>query len=134
MMSDATTCRHCRTQALRVEELEETVRQLKADLYGDGWRPPYELGLTAAEETILRTLYRHERTVSYEMLYAATRGIKKNSNADVDGDVIKVHLSKIRTKLRPYKIQIGTNWGRGYYLVPASRERLAHWHSEREAA
>ena len=134
MMIDATTCRHCRTQALRVEELEETVRQLKGELYGDGWRPPYEFRLTGVEELLLRMLYRHERTVSYETLFVSSRDIARTNGDDVGGDVIKVQISKLRSKLKPYGLIIGTNWGRGYYLVPDSRERLAHWHSEREAA
>jgi DNA-binding response OmpR family regulator len=93
----------------RVEELEETVRQLQED----GVPEPLPAGLpylTKSEETILRALLSRRgrvvpRTVLYEDLYP--RG------EDRDPQIVVVMVSRLRAKLDGL-VDIKTEHGRGY--------------------
>lgn len=120
------SCAFCRRQAIRVEELEETVRQLKEELNAIGYRAPKVFGLTTSEETMLGMLIQHDRYVSAECLFDAVPHMKDKDDFETF-KVMAVHISKMRRKLNPYKLQIETGRHLGWRLTPESRERLLNW-------
>lgn len=125
-MSEYQTCVHCRRQALRVEVLEETVRQLESELYGREWLPPHELALTPAQGRLLAALVKHDRVLSDWVLFSASRG-RSCSAEELHGQLISTMLCQIRKKLTPFGVEIRTIKSVGYYLPPDSRARLLSW-------
>ena len=118
----------------RCAELEEQVRQLEAIAFGHAWvQPPY-LRLSRAELAIVQTLLAHDRPIDDATLFLATRvALNKYGDEKTDGTVIKVWVSKIRSKFTPHGLQIQNVFGFGYQLPFATRDKLLNW-SERRAA
>lgn len=119
-------CDHC-------EELEEKVRQLEAALHGNDWEPPADFHLTWTERILLQTLVARNRVVPVWLLYEATRYSPRARGDDVDPKIVSVRMSTLRSKLRPFGIEIETFYSDGYRINPDSRQRLLSW-SQREAA
>jgi DNA-binding response OmpR family regulator len=109
------------------DELREEIIQLKAKLYGEGWEAPEELGLTPGMRTILQMLFRHERVISLWLLYDATRTIPSAKGEEVSDRIIYVWVSKLRSKLKAYGMDVENVHGRGYRLPDATRARLQNW-------
>lgn len=116
----------------RCEELEEEVRQLKCRVYGSEWEPPYELRLTGHEAAILKALIAHERVAPNWLLYEATRTAPNARGDEVDPSIVKVRISLLRGKLRPFGLIVLTHFAMGYSLAPASRARLLAWNKPSE--
>jgi len=127
------SCAFCRRQAARVDELEETIRQLRAELSAIGYRAPKEFGLSTSEETMLGMLLQHDRFVSGECLFDAVPHVKDKDDFD-SFKVMAVHISKMRRKLNPYNLVIETGRSKGWRLEPQSRIRILHWNAERAEA
>jgi len=127
------SCAFCRRQAARVDELEETVRQLRAELSAIGYRAPKEFGLTTSEETMLGMMLQHDRFVSAECLFDAIPHIKDKDHFD-SFKIMAVHISKMRRKLSYYQIVIETGRHKGWRLRPDARERLRNWNVQRAEA
>ena len=111
----------------RCAELEEEIRQLKAELYNKTWEPPPELNLTRMQTAVLCALMRGgDRPLSKEFLVEATRSpfCKKD---DPEPKLIDTVICKMRERLRPHGLWIETVHGRGYRLSPATRTRLTNW-------
>lgn len=121
------TCEHC-------EELEEEVRQLKAELFGADWTPPDEFRLTPSEAVIVRALIKKVGACSREFLMNATRGAPGTLRRDVNMNVIDAQISYIRQKFRPYDLTIGTVWGTGYCISNQTRQRLLNWPTQHTEA
>lgn len=108
----------------RVDDLEETVRQLQAAMtpiaaYPVSWR------LTALESRLLHVLARAKGgALSKERLLVCLYGFE----VDVEIKIIDVLICKIRSKVRAYGISIKTYWGQGYGLtlesLPVIRESV----------
>lgn len=127
------SCSFCRRQAIRVEELEETVRQLREELSAVGYRAPKELGLSATQETIVGMMLQHDRFLSPESLFDATPHVKRKD--EFEGfQVVEVQITKLRQRLRPFKLEIERGHRKGWRLTPESRERLLNWNAHRAEA
>lgn len=117
----------------RCSELEEKIRQLETELYGQEWEPPAGMILTRCELAIVRALLAGDRVVPDWTLFLATRAALGRYSDDMDGTVVKVWVSKIRSKFTPLGLVIETVWGTGYRITGYTRRRLLNW-SQQEAA
>ena len=112
------------------DQLLERICQLETKLYGAAWEPPSVLGLTGHEVAILQALMAHDRVVSHELLYEATRNAPNASDREVDDKIVCIRISLMRKKMRPFGLHILTAWGRGYQLPSESRDRLLNWNAQ----
>lgn len=123
---DTRPCRHCRAQALKLEEAMERIRQLEDELKASTYLAPPELGLSMTQMTMLGVLLRYDRVVTPEAMFEATRNHRCRVS-EFDGKLIQVHVCKLRQKLRPHGLAIETVVGYGWRLHPDSRYRLLNW-------
>jgi DNA-binding response OmpR family regulator len=117
----------------RCAELEEKIRQLESELYGQEWAPPPGLVLTRCELAIVRALLAGDRVVPDWTLFLATRAAL-GRYSDMDGTVVKVWMSKIRSKFTPLGLTIETVWGTGYRITGYTRRRLLNPTSQQTEA
>lgn len=119
-------CDHC-------QELEERVRQLEQQLYGKRWECPVELGLTPMQARLLAALVANDRTLPRWFLFEASRG--DGCWSEIEGDkLVHTVISKIRSQIEPFGLEILTVYNTGYRLTPESRARLLNWPSQQQAA
>lgn len=79
--------------------------------------------LTQAEAEILGQLRAARgNAVSRQSLLAALYPIEAD---EADIKIIDVFVCKLRRKLKPLGLEIGTAWGRGYRFVPPVRKATA---------
>ncbi len=101
----------------RVEELEETVRQLREVLGADGFAFPPSWKLSPQETALLRSLYKSTdgfRTHD-QLAYAIQR------KEIVSQDHLKTVEHYVRKKVKPLGIEIATVWGKGVRLTGDSK-------------
>jgi DNA-binding response OmpR family regulator len=118
---------------IRCEELEEKVRQLEHVLYAKDYVPPRELRLSMTQTSMLGVLLRHDRVVSCETLFEATRNNRTNVT-EPDVKLMQVQMFRLREKIRPFRLVIDTVRGVGFRLNPETRLRLLNWPAEQSAA
>jgi hypothetical protein len=108
MLNEAILLEQNRRLRERVDELEETVRQLLEEAPAPDLPPglPY---LTRSEETILRALLSARGLTTRDRLYAALY----QHDEDRDPQIVVVMISRLRKKLAGL-VNIETVWGRGY--------------------
>lgn len=100
------------------EVLVETVRQLRDILRPtDGF--PLAWGLTPAETRILALLARRGEATTRNLLAVATTF---ENFAPDDDNVVRVHILRLRRKVKPFGVSIATRFGHGYYLDGEARE------------
>ncbi|MEO0870964.1 MAG: helix-turn-helix domain-containing protein [Pseudomonadota bacterium] len=111
-----------RVDALEIEnnELRETIRQLEEQLFNDAWFAPIEFCLTPAEASYLAALMGATRCTKDMLLMASRR-----TDDDVEIKIVDVFICKLRKKLKPFGIEIKTDWGRGYYLTAEMKTRVS---------
>lgn len=109
---------HNRQLRSRVEELEETVRQLEERLSERFYKPlPADIAkLTVLEEKVLRALLARHGVVTKETI---VNDIYRNED-EVDPEIVRVVVCTLRRKLKGSKIKIATAWGRGYFIERAT--------------
>jgi two-component system, cell cycle response regulator CtrA len=110
-------------EALRqhIEELEETVRQLREQLVPDVTFPR-EIGLTRMENAVLSFLLaRSPNVVSRDRITHAIYFDKDDAPVSKVVDVMVFHL---RRKLAPYGVEILTRWGSGFAIDRAGASIL----------
>ena len=119
--SDADTIRDLRE---RIVELEEEVRQLRAEMV------PTDatfLGfLTRNETTLLMGIYKRE-IANYAYLDRITENPDKyNRYTDINHEALRNRVSiwKLRKKMREHGIEIKTWRGVGYYLDDENKAKL----------
>jgi len=104
----------------RVEYLEEENRQLKELLQGS---PdvvfPREWNLKVAETRLLRGLCAAKGIRTHEALLRACA-----MSDFVEDNLLKVQISRIRKKLKPFGIEIKTIYGVGYELPEAAHNQV----------
>lgn len=127
------TCDFCRRQALRVEELEEQVRQLKDELNAAEYVAPRELALSMAQTRMIGIMLRHDRVVTPEALFNATRS-HMTRRTEHDSKLMQVNVWKLREKLKRFNMEIETVYGFGWRLAPETRHRLLTWNSDKARA
>lgn len=108
------------TLRARVDELEETNRQLRETAWGE--LPPFHgLGLTPGEGRLLAALYRSSKPVARGRLHAAI----SDGYPESVPNIVNVYLSALRHKLPRHGIQIVSPCRGVYGLSDASRTIIA---------
>lgn len=81
---------------------------------------PPELGLTPIEIPLATLLVQRER-VSSASAYSVPYGDRIRKP---DANSVKVHVSHLRKKFAWLNLKINTEWGWGWRMPPADRQRL----------
>jgi two-component system cell cycle response regulator CtrA len=101
----------------RIDELEETVRQLRDILRPKATLPP-EWDLTEGESRLVVALALRD-VLSNDAAHTASA---KHAERVALDNTVKVMVHRVRRKLAPFGVKIGTAWGQGYYLTDKSRQ------------
>lgn len=108
----------------RVEELEEELRQLRADIAptDDSFA-----GILTRQQVALLKSIRNRKFASYDYIDQVLAG--QGNIGRGDGEVLeqlrsKVSIYNLRKRLKPYGIKIKTWRGVGYYLDDENRAKL----------
>ena len=112
---EMTLCPNCSAIAAKLDEAEERIRRLEAELGARAPFPPL-LGLTPTQERLLSVLLKRD-CVSF----ACMDGLFPSDNGS---NIAKVHICNLREKLAPLNIEIETRWGRGYSMTPEMKSKL----------
>lgn len=108
------------TLRARVDELEETNRQLRETAWGKlPWL--YDLGLTPTESRLLSALYRSTKPVPRDLLHAAI----SDGYPESEPNIVNVYLNLVRRKLAKHGIQIISPGRSIYGLSDMSRVIIA---------
>lgn len=107
-------CPNC--QALR-DEIEVLKRAL-----GDAIWIPIAFHLTPTAEKVLRLLISRDGTVTDDQFLDVLYTMKLDEPVS---DIVGVYVCKLRKVLKPHGISIGTKWGRGYYMMPEDKAKIA---------
>lgn len=102
------------------ERLLDQIELLKEALVGLPAPLPKEWGLTGRQEDIFRVLVKRS-TATHDALMAA---LYSDRVAPPDPKNISVQVLRMRRKLAPFGIKIGTKWGVGYELDAETRARF----------
>lgn len=132
--------RTIKRQRERIEELEETIRQMKEEAQ----RPttilipasqfPSEWKLTKAHEKLLSALYSAaDAGVPTERLSELVYVHKTPKTGERADNLLRVQILRMRKMLAPFGIEIHAHWGHGYVLPSASR-RIVKEALDRRAA
>ena len=106
----------------RQEELEEQIRWLESQLDGElGAEFVLRFGLTGTEGAILSALVRP----GIRSIDALVSMLERRSGNDLSDANVKVYICKIRSKLKPFGVEIITHWGVGYSLSDETRQQLS---------
>ena len=104
----------------RLEQENDALRarvRILEELSGANFEAPPQFCLTRNEAVIFGTLLKQRlvlRTSLMEALY-----FHKQDEADIK--IVDVWVCKMRKKLKPWGIEIETQWGQGYFLPAASK-------------
>ena len=94
------------------DELRERVRMLQ-DQLGMAFEAPPQFLLTRAETVIFGLLLKNS-LVRKEMAMSAIYAHLPDEEPEIK--IVDVWVCKMRRKLRPYGIEIQTQWGQGYFI------------------
>lgn len=104
-----------------VEERDETIRQLRAEVAGPSALPEWLPYLTGREKDFLRVLAGRDGLMTKGAIYGAVYG---QSDDGPEIKIVDVIICKLRRKLVDHGIFIETVWGQGYKLDSRSRQLL----------
>lgn len=102
----------------QIEERDETIRQLRAELSHEGALPDWLPRLTKLEDAVFRRLLKRGRISRDELANLMNEEVSSPYNQG------SVYIHRLRRKLDPVGVKIVTDWWRGYYLDDASVDRL----------
>ena len=108
----------------RVEELEEEIRQLRADMVQTD---PFLMGILTRQESIVMRGILSRKVASYVYLDQLTMESCRLGRYGEEVNMrvrCKVAIYKIRNKLKPYGIEIKTWRSIGYYLDDENKAKL----------
>jgi two-component system cell cycle response regulator CtrA len=80
---------------------------------------PIQFGLTKNEAIMFGVLMKREHAL--KSTFMAALYSDKHEDAVAQEKIIDVWICKMRSKLKPFEIEISTLWGRGYYLTPEAK-------------
>lgn len=107
------------TQRVRIEELEEELRQMRESLAPPDVTFPMHWKLTPAQRRLLSAFAKTPFLTHEQCLVA----IALNPVVDADG-LVKVQISKARRKIERMGLEIVNRWGEGYEMPSDSIEKL----------
>lgn len=99
---------------IRIETLEERIRQLEHALVPDGVSVPVEWCLTQAEARVFSHLTTREVATKGSLMVALYSD--RPNGDEIEPKIVDVFVCKLRKKLNRFGIQIMTVWGQGYSL------------------
>jgi hypothetical protein len=108
----------------RIEELEEEIRQLRADMVQTD--DTFAGILTRQQIAMLNGIY-NRKVASYKYIdhvMAGDGNFNRGDAVDLEKLRSKVAIYNLRKKLKPYGIEISTWLGIGYYLNDENRVKL----------
>ncbi len=108
----------------RVEELEEELRQLRADIAP---KDDAFAGILTRQQVALLKSIRNRKFASYEYIDQVLAGqgnIGRGDGVDLEQLRSKVSIYNLRKRLKPYGIKIKTWRGVGYYLDDENKAKL----------
>jgi DNA-binding response OmpR family regulator len=123
-----------RRQQERIDELEETIRQMREAEKSSTTVLPAEWKLSPAQHRALVALYRAPAGfLTHEAMFQALRRSVGFDPANA-ANLVRKNVSDMRHRLAPFGIEIVLQWGRGYELTPASRAVVKTAIDQRTAA
>ena len=103
------------SQRVQIEELEETIRQMRENL-APAVLFPIEWGLSASQTRTLAAFCRAPGGfLTHEQIFIAA-----GSKAEEADNLVKVHIANLRKKTKGLGIKIMKRWGVGYEMTPES--------------
>lgn len=114
-----------RAERAKVEELEETIRQMRAGFFEPEFIRPdaWPVHLTDGEKCFCEVFLnaKPNRLVTREFLLEALKAAPRAWIFDYadTSKIVDVYACKIRKKLKPYGVTITTVWGKGFVLTDA---------------
>ena len=124
-MSDSISLLKHELHMLREENdtLREHIRQLKELLVPEQLSFSTVLKVTKTEDIILVTLISAEsRVVSRSVLMNILYCMRITDREVPQEKIIDVYICTLRTKLKPWNIEIHNSFGRGYFIPTKSRD------------
>lgn len=117
-------CPHCRAFRERAEEAEEALRQIRERQAreADVFEAPAAWGLTFQQQVILRLLA--TRPIVHHDAFALAMS-EVDPHWDAEPKILEVQLSRMRSKLARFDIEIRTRRGQGWFLEPAVAARVS---------
>jgi hypothetical protein len=108
----------------RIEELEEEIRQLRADI-----APTYDTfaGILTRQQVALLKSIRNRNFASYpyiDQVLAGQGNFGRGDGEETEKLRSKVSIYNLRQRLKPYGIEIKTWRGLGYYLDDENKAKL----------
>lgn len=101
------------------EELRARVKMLEA-MAGATFESPPEFALTQKESVVFGMLLKN--TIVRKQTFIEALYFHKQDEAEIK--IVDVFVCKVRRKLKPWKIEISTQWGQGYFM-PAESKAIA---------
>lgn len=108
----------------RIEELEEEIRQLRADMVQTD--ATFMGVLTRQQIALLNGIY-NRKVANYQYIdqvMAANGNFNRGDAKDLEKPRSKVAIHNLRKRLKPYGIEIKTWRGIGYYLDDENKAKL----------
>jgi DNA-binding response OmpR family regulator len=118
-----------RSQRIRIEELEEELRQTKQSLHVTPVLFPSEWGLTPAQARLLGA-FTKSPFLTHEKCFLA---VALNHQTEAD-NLVKVQIVNLRKKIEPLGLKIINRWGEGYEMPEDSVAFLREALTRRTAA
>lgn len=113
--------KRCELLTRENDELRERVAQLE-ELLGMSFDAPAFLCLAESEAKLFGMLLAREAVTKDGAMHALYT-LRTDADAVVDDKIIDVFVCKLRKKLEPFDLAIETNWGQGYFMTPAMKDR-----------
>lgn len=101
--------------------LREEIERLR-HLLGHHWLPPIEWRLTGSEARVFGTLLAREIATKDAIMAALYRDAGKE---EAEEKICDVFICKLRKKVKPFGIEILTQWGTGWRLPAETRAAFA---------
>lgn len=95
------------------DDLRARVRELER-LLGMAFECPPLIGLTRQEAVVFGLLL--ENPLMSKDLAMSAMYLHKQDEAEIK--IVDVYICKLRKKLKPYKIDVQTQWGQGWFITP----------------
>lgn len=103
------------------DELRERVTELETIL-GINFEAPPMFSLTGSEAKLFGFLIARD-LLTKEAAMSLLYGLRPDGEGEIK--IIDVFVCKMRKKLEPWDIKIETSWGKGYFIDPAEKKRIA---------
>ncbi|RUM40166.1 MAG: hypothetical protein DSY80_10710 [Desulfocapsa sp.] len=125
-------CKECLDLRRQLIDARKMLVRLEVFSGIDSWRAPESLKLSPQKEQILQLLVFRD-FVSIDMMISF---FYQYDMPDYARNNMRVQTHHLRKSLRKIDIDVHSSWGRGYWLNPDDRQKLAEmgWHDRKAVA